>query len=265
MIRTRFFFCLALILPAVLSLPAWTESTNCVAPVLVPADGRTTQSSFPQNATYWYGIYAQPGHSYSMEFVPAADNYLDPAKVQFAAVNVFVPSDLQACRGASSVAVTQNSGYAPVILKGGNGAGRRVSFTAQSASLYLISVTNLGGTGSYTFRAVDTTLLNFRWSTCNGYDDQWGLMNLSDMPITGTLTIYDSNSHVVVAVQVSIPAGGRAFRSSYASSLNLPRNISGYVVFTHNGPPGAVIADACLISPAGIIETYAKFEGVNGQ
>lgn len=172
---------------------AHAESTDCTTPVIIITDGRITHSTFPQATTYWYGIYAQAGHSYAVEFEPPADNYPNAARVQFTALSVFGPNDsLQACRGTSTVAVTQNSGYAPVILKNGNGAGRRISFTARSAGLHLIAASNVASTGSYSFRALDTTMFNLRWSTWNGYDDQWGFLNISDMPITGTLTIYDS-------------------------------------------------------------------------
>ena len=245
---------------------ALAESTNCATPVLIIADGRITESTFPQNTTFWYGIYAQAGHSYSVEFEPAADNYVNTTRVQFATLGVFGPSDsLAGCHGISSVTVTQNSGYAPVILKNGNGAGRRVSFTAQSAGLHLIYATNVANAGSYTFRAVDTTLFNFRWSTWNGYDNQWGFMNFSEMPITGTLTAYDSNNRAIVAVQFGIPSGGRVFRRSSSSDLNLPRDNSGYVVFSHNGPPGALTADAYLITPTGVVETYTNFVGTEGH
>jgi len=245
---------------------ALAESTNCATPVLIIADGRITQSTFPQNTTFWYGIYAQAGHSYSVEFEPPADNYLNTSGVQFAALGVFGPGDyLAGCHGVSSVTVTQNSGYAPVILKNGNGVGRRISFTAINTGLYLIYATNVSGNGSYTFRAVDTTLFNFRWSTWNGYDNQWGFMNLSDMPITGTLTAYDSNNRAIVAVQFSIPNAGRVFRRSGPSDLNLPRDNSGYVVFSHNGPPRAVTADAYLINPTGVVETYTNFVGTEGH
>jgi len=257
---------LAVIVSATVAPFALAESSDCTAPALIVSDGRGTQSTFPQNTTYWYGIYGQAGHSYSVEFVPQADNYFNGTHVQFGPIAVFGPNDyMQGCRGNSSVTVTQNSGYAPVILKNGNGAGRRVSFTAQSAGLHLIAVSNAAGTGSYTFRAAETTLFNLRWSTWNGYNVQWGFMNLSDMPITGTFTVYDSNNRAIVAVQFSIPTGGRAFRSSYASDLNLARNTSGYTVFSHNGPVGAVIADFCTINPTGIIETYAKFDTTEGH
>src|ERR1022692_2160031 len=89
---TRFAF-LVVLTGALLTPFVVAESTDCTTPVLIIADGRITQSTFPQNTTYWYGIYAQAGHSYSVAFEPPADNYLNLARVQFAPLNVFGPSD----------------------------------------------------------------------------------------------------------------------------------------------------------------------------
>jgi hypothetical protein len=63
-------FLFFLLTAAVCAPPAQAETTDCTTPVLMIADGRITQSTFPQNTTYWYGIFAQAGHSYSVEFEP---------------------------------------------------------------------------------------------------------------------------------------------------------------------------------------------------
>jgi hypothetical protein len=237
------------------------ESTDCTVPVIIIPDGRLTQSSFLPNTTYWFGIYAQQGHSYSVEFEPPADNYPNNVRPQFSAPVVFGPTDsLQGCRGSSSVAVTQNSGYAPVIQKSGHGAGRRVSFVALTAGLYLVSIANFAGTGGYSFRAVDTTIIGIRWNTATGYDLLWTMLNISDMPITGTVTALDLNGQVVAAVQFSIPAGGRIVRSSATSDLNLPRNSVGSAMFSHNGPPNSIMTEAFLNGPTASVPE--KFESV---
>ncbi len=241
----------------------WTlaESTDCTAPVIIISDGRLTQSSFPQNTSYWYGIYAQARHSYSVEFEPPADNYLNTVRPKFAPILVFAPTDfLQSCHGTSSVVITQNSGYAPAILVNSNGAGRRISFTAQTAGLHLIQVTNLMGTGAYTFRSVDTTFIGVRWNTAVGYDLLWTMLNVSDMTITGTFTALDMNGQVVAAMQFSIPPGGRVARSSATNDLNLPRNSVGSAMFSHNGPPNSIVAEAFLNGPT--TATPEKFESL---
>jgi hypothetical protein len=256
---TRFAF-LVVLTGALLTPFVVAESTDCSTPVLIVADGRITQSTFAQNTTYWYGIYAQGGHSYSVEFLPAADNYLNTAHVQFSSISIFAPTDsLQACRGTSTVSITQNSGYSPVI-RNSNGAGRRVSFTAQGAGLYVIYIANLAGGGAYSFRAVDTTLFNPRWSTYGGYDNSWGFLNVSDMAIAGYLTIYDANGRAVAAEPISIGPGQETFVYSFPTDLNVPRNLTGNATFSHNGPPGSLIADSYLYNMAVNVVFVTKFE-----
>jgi hypothetical protein len=258
---------LALVLLGLLALlprSAFAESTDCLAPVVIIPDGRVTQGSIPASTTFWYGVYAQANHSYSVEFVPAADNFFNSIRPQFNAVVVYSPSDtLQLCRGTSSVAVTPNSGYSPTILKNGNGAGRRVSFIAQSSGLYLIAATNVMGSGTYSFRAVDTTLVSVRWNTLSGYDAQWILLNVSDMPVSGTLLILDMSAQILASVPISLPSGGRTTRSSSVSDINLPRNAAGQALFVHNGPPRAVVGEAFMIGQTTILAE--KFEPVTSQ
>jgi hypothetical protein len=55
-----------------------------------------------------------------VEFEPPADNYFNTTHPSFNPLSVFTPTEfLQSCRGTSSVTVTQNSGYAPVIVSAG--------------------------------------------------------------------------------------------------------------------------------------------------
>jgi len=229
-------FSVLLALGAGLPVRATAESLSCTAPEIIVTDGRLTQSTFPDSTTYWFGIYAQANHSYSAD------------------------DTLQSCRGNSSVVVTQNSGYAPVIQKGGNGMGRRISFTAPSSGLYLICVTNLAGAGTYAFRAVDTTLISVRWNTSGGYDTLWTLLNVSDMPITGTLYLLDMGGQVLTAVPLSISPGGRVAHTSATTDLNLPRNSAGIAMFSHNGPPDSILAEAFLNGPT--LTVPEKFESV---
>jgi len=218
-----------------LSVPAARcESSDCANPVLIVSDGRISQSSYPQGASYWYGIYALAGHSYSAEFEPPADNYVSASRVQFGPVSVFAPNDnLVACRGVSTVAVTQTSGYVPVILKGTTGAGRRISFT---------------------------TLFSPRWSTWSGYDTQWGFMNASDMNIDGVLRVFDLSANLMATVPLTIPGGGYLIRTANSPGISLPRNSAGYVIFSHNGPPGALLADSYMVNAAATVVVPSKFE-----
>jgi len=85
-------------------------------------------------------------------------------------------------------------------------------------------------------------------------------MNVSDMPVTGTMTIVDMSGQLITAVQISIPVGGRVSRTSGSSDLQLARGIAGSVFFSHNGPPGSIIGEAFLLSsPTTLPE---KFEAI---
>ena len=242
------------------------ESSDCSAPVLIIPDGRLTQSSFTQNSTFWYGIYAVAGHSYAVEFEPPADNYSGASHAMFLPLAVYGPNDaLAGCRGTSSVQVTTNSGSAPTILKNGYGAGRRVSFTAATPGLYLVAVTTSGLAGNYTFRAVDTTLVNVDWSTGGGFDNEWMFHNVSDMPITGVLTVYDFGNNVVSTAGTYIPPGSGVMRYSYSFDLNLPRNRTGNAVFSHNGPPNSIMAISYTVNAAFTVLTPVRMDPVAPQ
>jgi hypothetical protein len=259
-------YLLALLL-AVLWIPSlWAESKDCNNPTLAVADGRVTNSAFEaapsgSQVTYWYAFSAQAGHSYSVEFVPTTDNEFGRAGIRFADFNVFAPSDpIVSCRGQSSLALTANSAIAPAISREGYGTGRRVSFIQSTPGVNRLYVSNDSGAGAYSYRIVDTTLFGPHWSTWN-FETQWGFLNSSDMTITGTFSVYDTNGVLVRSpVQVTIPAGGIVFRQTHPWDLAVPRNSSGFAIFAHNGPPHAIVGDAYMMNGPGTVVIPAKFE-----
>jgi hypothetical protein len=82
------------------------------------------------------------------------------------------------------------------------------------------------------------------------------------MPVAGTLAFLDSNGHAIVVVQVSVASWCRVVRYSGSSDLNLPRNIVGSLIFSHNGPPNSILADAFMVNPAWYTPVPIKFEAV---
>jgi len=259
--------------------PVLAESTDCTNPSIIVTDGRINQSIFnnPQpgvsNTTYWFGFFGQAGHSYSIEFVSPTDN--DPIRnattVSFNSFQVWGPNDvLVSCSGPSSVNKVTTSSYSPVLMHNrGFGDGERFAFVASTAGLYLMTISNSGGSGSYSFRVVDTTLFNPRWSTWSGYDTQWGFANLSDMPISGTFIVYDSNGNQVTQVSFSLSPSGQpgayTLRASGPSDLNIRRSANGYAAFAYAGPPQAILADAYFINATATVIVPTKFETRNVQ
>lgn len=242
------------------------ESTDCGAPVIVIPDGRISLSTFPQSTLYWYGVYALAGHPYTVEFESASNNSLSATVAVFSAITVYGPSDsLVGCRGTSSVTVTPNDGYSPVIKKSPNGNGRRASFTGQSAGLYLIAVSNVGSTGPYSFRATDTTLVNPRWSTYGGYFTYWGLLNLSDMTVNGVFTVYDPSGRALDSVGLTLAPGTEQFHTSLPNDMNIGPNLAGYATFSHNGPIDAVIGDSYMVNSSGAIIYVSRLARPGGN
>ncbi len=75
------------------------------------------------------------------------------------------------------------------------------------------------------------------------------------------MTIYDWTKTPIASSQFTISAAGEITKNSSPSDLNVPDKSNGFGMFSHNGPPGAIIADEYMISSTGIVVTYAKFEG----
>jgi hypothetical protein len=254
---------------------AFGEATNCLYPSLGQADNRMVTSHFAgsfngNSPTYWYAFYGQAQHSYSVEFVATTDNANNNTSIVFGNLYVWGPSDVgslqqNGCFGPSTVSYYATQGYSPAVAKSKYGTGQRITFTATASGVNMVSVTNSGEQGTYSYRFTDTTLFNARWSTWSGFDTSWGFTNMSDMSITGTLYIYGAGNKLLASPQVTIPPGQQVFRSSHPTDLNLPRNNAGYALFAHNGPPGAILADAYVQNASVTVIVPEKFETRNMQ
>jgi hypothetical protein len=258
------------------AIAALGEATDCLNPDLGQADNRIVISHFAGsnngvNPTYWYAFYGQAGHSYSAEFVATTDNENTTASISFTNLYVWGPNDIgglqqNGCFGSSSVAYYATQAFSPTLLKGKYGKGQRISFLAAASGLNIVSITNVEGAGTYSYRFTDTTLFNARWSTWSGFDTSWGFTNMSDMPITGTLYIYNATNQLLAAPQFTVPANQQVFLASNPTTgLNLPRNNAGYALFAHNGPPGAIVADAFVQNANVTVIVPEKFEARYAQ
>lgn len=265
----------ALLVTLLAAVGALGESQDCLNPDLIVTDGRIVNSHFDAsfngfNPTNWYAFYGQAGHSYSVEFVPTVDNENSNLAIHFVNFTIWGPNDIgglqqNGCRGASTLSLTSTQKYSPVVSKGIYGTGQRASLVEPVSGLNILSISNSQGAGAYSYRVTDTTLFNPRWSTWSGYDTSWGFTNTSDMTITGTLSVYETSGRLLKSAAVTIPAGGQVFRTSNPSDLNLPRNDAGYAVFSHNGPPQAIVGDAYMLNGPATVVVYAKFETRNVQ
>jgi hypothetical protein len=104
----------------------------------------------------------------------------------------------------------------------------------------------------YSVRWSDTALYSPAWSTNGSFDTFYSFQNTSGESLNATLTFLDPAGTVLSAFNLSIPAG-QALATNTAA-LATARNRTGTARFTHDGPPGAVVAEAAIanfaISPA---------------
>ena len=82
------------------------------------------------------------------------------------------------------------------------------------------------------------------WTTNGTFDTYYSFQNTTGAPVSGTLTLSDGTGTVLSTFGLSIPAGQTA--STNTASIGVPRGRTGTAKFTHDGPPGAVVAEAAI-------------------
>lgn len=221
---------------------------TCVTATVIPSDGRIVDFDFVASGTtnfYQFGVTI--GHSYSVE---VREDYDDPPSQ----LKVALDSDtgcstpLPACTtpGASGCTVDTHS-VDPALTANAS----RQSFTSGSNGTYAISVINGPTSGRYVAVSVsETTLYSPDWTSQGNFFSVFRLANTTNGPIHGNLEIFDSSGALVGQTAVILPISGSALcytaqgSSVNCNNLNPPRGKSGFALFTHDGPPGAVQAAA---------------------
>jgi hypothetical protein len=145
------------------------------------------------------------------------------------------------CSGTSTLAVHDTTGIDPPAP-----ASRRVSFTASGEETFFrAKLFNGSGTSlSFTFAWSETSLYGPAWSTNGTYDTYYSFQNTTGATVNGTLTLMDAAGTVLSTSPVSVPAG--ATGSANTSSLAVARSRTGTAKLAHDGPPGAIVAEAAI-------------------
>ena len=220
-----------------------TIGTACSSPYIVVPDGRLTPSVIPARATVWFGASLTMGNSYSVEFKSVTGNNGPPGSL-----TVFKGDDL--CSGRSSLSSSDSATVDP----GESTAAVRVSFTATGTNpLYRMSLLNGAAIPvAYTVRVSETTQFSPAWSTNGPFNTFYSFLNTTGASLSGTLSLLDPAGGVVSTLPLAIPAGQTA--TANTASMGVARNRTGTARFTHNGPPGAIEAEAAIanfsLSPA---------------
>lgn len=216
---------------------------SCSAPLIVVPDGRLTQAVIPAGGTLWLAATLKMGSSYSVELTNTTGTGGPPGTL-----TMFAGDD--GCGPSSSLAPADTSGIDP----GANPAAVRVSFTASGTfALFHARLQNPSASPiTFTFGWSDTTMYSAAWSTTGSFDTFYSFQNTTGATLSGTLSLFDPTGGLVSAFPISVPAGRTT--ATNTSALGVGRNQVGTARFTHNGPPGALAAEAAIanfaISPA---------------
>ncbi|PYQ07253.1 MAG: hypothetical protein DMF82_04305 [Acidobacteria bacterium] len=212
------------------------DTLICNAESPLVADGRLTAGTIGAGATQWYGASLHLGGSYSVEFKSVTGTAGPPG-----ALTVFKGDD--GCAPASTLTTRDTTSIDP----GATANTVRVSFTASGGEpFYRLRLVNAGGAMGVTVNVAETTLYGPAWSTNASFDTFYSFRNTTGASLSGTLTLLDAAGAVVATAPMTLPAGGTA--AANTAALGVARNRVGTARFTHDGPPGAVVAEAAIAS-----------------
>jgi uncharacterized repeat protein (TIGR01451 family) len=202
--------------------------------VMVP-DGRLGSTTLAALSTKWFGAGLRIGNSYSLEFKNATGDSTPPGTLT-------VYSGDDGCTQTSTISPRATTTIDP----GAGAAAQRVSFTATGTEQFFRArlVNSLGTAIPLSFTWSDTTMYSPAWSTNGAFNAYYSFQNTTGVSLSGTLTLLDTTGAVLSTFVVPIPAGQSA--STNTASLSVARNRTGTARFTHDGPPGAVIAEAAI-------------------
>jgi hypothetical protein len=82
------------------------------------------------------------------------------------------------------------------------------------------------------------------WSTNGAFNTYYSFQNTTGEALNGKLTLVDTAGAVLSTFNLAIPAGQPV--STNTQALGVTRNRTGTAKFTHDGPPGAVLAEAAI-------------------
>ena len=227
---------------------------QCGNDPILPTDGTTIYDfvdvSGQGTGTNYYLVHLKDGHSYSAEVYDSTDS----------AISATAQMVLYAPGCGSTLPTTDVANIDPDLS---NDFADRISWIQAGDSDAILAVINPDQSNYYVYnvRIVDTTLHNPRWSTFNGFITQYALVNNTEFPITGNLTVYDNTGVVLISrTGISIPAGGENFQT-----VSTPPNHFGFATFGFVGPAGAITADAYFINGNATVVVPSTFAPRNYQ
>jgi uncharacterized repeat protein (TIGR01451 family) len=211
-----------------------TDVLFCGSQVTIIPDGRVVKTSIGAGATQSFLAFLTPGASYSVEAKSISGTQAPGT------LTVYRGDD--GCGTTSTAQARSTAGFDPAE----GTSAQRFSFTASGTVTYRITLVN--GSGSsipYQLVLGETTLFSPSWTTNATYDTYYSLKNTTSATINGTLTFFDPSGQPLGS-PFALTITPNATVATNTVALGVSRNMTGTVMFTHDGPPGAVMAEAVV-------------------
>jgi len=217
----------------------------CATPTIVPADGRIVDFDFvAPSGTNFYQFNATSGRSYSVELRQDYDD-----------VNTDLTTSLNSDAGTGCATAVAGTTDTHLVAPAMPSNATRLSFVASATQPFSIKVANSNATtGRYISISVsETTMYSANFFSGFGYQTAYTFVNTTGSAISGTLNLIDaSNGAVDGTSTITLAAGAAALvdtvggNHTNATAMNVTPGKTGSAVFTHNGPPGSVLAASFL-------------------
>jgi hypothetical protein len=221
--------------------------TTCATSTIKAADGTKNDFDFvPGSGDLFYQFRAVAGRSYSVEVLQDYDD-------QNTDLVVTVANPTSACPSLTAdTGLVDTTGTEPAVPAN----AFRYSVPTSSAGDYHIQIHDNTATGHYVAVTIsDTTYFSANWSTFLGYITEWVWLNTTNSDIHGKLTIIDNQgpngtSSITIPVHsLTVPKGAQAsLLIGPGFTVNVGVNHGGYAIFTHDGPPGALVTTAFFVN-----------------
>src|ERR1700682_5945397 len=239
----------------VLALAVGSANAQCINFYNVVPDGRISSSYYSVAAssanTNFFTLTA--GRSYSVEVSMPFDVFGTQP------LQVFVNETTGGSCSLSNSGVTVNNATAIDPNSGGGFTNvTRLTFTALSSGDFgyvVVNNTDVSNTHFYNVTVSETTMFSPSWSTFTPFLTQWGLQNTTGSTINAVLTVTDSFGGGPYIKTVAIAPSATVFVRTGDSFAGGPihANHGGGAILTHDGPPGAIVANCYILNTSGTV------------
>ncbi len=211
-----------------------TDILTCGNTTALVPDGRVTSTTLAAGATQWFLLGTHTGYSYSLEAQNRLGTSGPGTLTLFAGVDGCTLTSTATSRDTSSI-----DPAAPATAV-------RLAFTSTGADPdYRLRLTNTTASSiDYSLSLGETTLFSPAWSTNGTYNTYYSFQNTTSATITATLRLTKTDGTSAGTTTLTIPSGATA--STNTAALVTPRNAAGTARLTHDGPPGALLAEAAI-------------------